>query len=65
MVLGKLLGRDQLILVDARAIAEFGKLEKTKVLRNLVGAISLKGLGTLGRLGLEGVLLFMYANFIF
>ena len=48
-----------------RAIAEFGKLEKAKVLRNLVGARSLEGLGTLGRLGLEGVLLFMYANFIF
>ena len=47
------------------AIAEFGKLEKTKVLRNLVGARSLEGLGTLGRLGFEGLLLFMYANFIF
>ena len=47
------------------AIAEFGKLEKTKVLHNLVGARSLEGLGTLGRLGLEGLLLFMYANFIF
>ena len=38
------------------ARAEFGKLEKTKVQRNLVGARSLKGLGTLGRLGLEGLL---------
>ena len=64
-MLGKQLGKNQLILVDARAIAEFGKLEKTKVLRNLVGAISLKGLGTLGRLGLEGILLFIYPNFIF
>ena len=45
-------------------IAEFGKLKKTKVRRNLVGARSLKGLGTLGRLGLEGLLLFMYSNFI-
>ena len=34
-----------------------GKLEKTKVRRNLVGARSLEGLGTLGRLGLEGLLL--------
>ena len=47
------------------AIVEFGKLEKTKVWRNLVGARSLEGLGTLGRLGLEGLLLFMYPNYIF
>ena len=45
-------------------IAESGKLKKTKVWRNLVGARSLEGLGTLGRLGLEGLLLFMYPNFI-
>ena len=46
------------------AIAESGKLEKTKVRRNLVGARSLEGLGTLGRLGLEGLLLFMFPNFV-
>ena len=46
------------------AIAESSKLEKTKVRRNLIGARSLEGLGTLGRLGLEGLLLFMYPNFI-
>ena len=40
------------------AITESGKLEKT-VRRNLVGARSLEGLGTLGRLGLEGLLLFI------
>ena len=45
-------------------IARSGKLEKTKVQRNLVGAKSLEGLSTLGRLGLEGLLLFMYPNFI-
>ena len=45
-------------------IAESGKLKKTKVWRNLVGAINLLGLGTLDRLGLEGLLLFMYPNFI-
>ena len=33
-------------------ILEFGKLKKTKVRRNLVGARSLEGLGKLGRLGL-------------
>ena len=36
------------------AIAESGKLEKTKVRHNLVGAKSLEGLGMQGRLGLEG-----------
>ena len=46
------------------AIAESGKLEKTKVRRNLVGARSLEGLGILGRLGLEGLLLFIYPNLI-
>ena len=53
-----------MILVDAIALAEFGKLGKTKVRHNLVGERSLEGLGTLGRLNLEGVLLFMYPNFI-
>ena len=46
-------------------VAESGKLEKKLVRRNLVGARSLEGLGTLGRLGLEGLLLFMYPNYIF
>ena len=45
-------------------IAESGKLKKTKVRRNLVGIRSLESLGTLGRLGLEGLLLFMYPNYI-
>ena len=46
-------------------IAESGKLEKKKVRRNLVGARSLEGLSTSGRLSLEGLLLFMYPNYIF
>ena len=46
-------------------VAESGKLEKKKIRRNLAGARSLEGLGTLGRLGLEGLLLFMYPNYIF
>ena len=45
-------------------IAESGKLKKTKVRHNLIEARSLEGLGTLGRLGLEGLLLFMYPNLI-
>ena len=46
------------------AIMESDKLEKTKVWRNLFGAKSLESLGTLGRLGLQGLVLFMYPNFI-
>ena len=42
----------------------FGKAKEDKVRRNLVGARNLEGLGALGRLGLEGLLLFMYPNFI-
>ena len=59
---GKQLGMDQLILVDA--IVGSSKLVKIKVQHNLVGVRNLKDLGTLGRLGLEGLLLFMYSNFI-
>ena len=46
-------------------VAKSGKLEKKKVRRNLVGARSLEGLGALGRLGLEGLLLSLYPNCIF
>ena len=46
-------------------IVESGKLEKKKVWGNLVRARSLEGLGTSGRLGLEGLLLFIYPNYIF
>ena len=47
------------------AIVGFGKLDKTKVWHNLVGVRSSEGLDTLGRLVLEGLLLFMYPNYIF
>ena len=46
-------------------VTKSGKLKKKKVRYNLVGARSLEGLGTSGRLGLEGLLLFMYPNYIF
>ena len=46
------------------AIVKSGKLKKTKVWRNFIGARSLEGLGTLGKLGLEDLLLFIYPNFI-
>ena len=45
-------------------VAGFGKLEKIKVQRNLIRERSLEGLGILDRLGLKGLLLFMYPNFI-
>ena len=46
-------------------VVESVKLEKKKVRRNLVEAKSLEGLSALGRLGLEGLLLSMYPNYIF
>ena len=46
-------------------VAESEKVEKKKFRRNLVGLRSLEGLGALGRLGLEGLLLSMYPNYIF
>ena len=38
--------------------------KEDKVRRNPVGVRSLKGLGALGRLGLKGLLLFMYPSCI-
>ena len=58
-MLGKQFRRDQFIWLMQWAIAGSGKLEKTRF-----GVTLLEGLGDLGRLGLEGLLLFMYPNFI-
>ena len=41
------------------------KAREDTISLNLVGARSLEGLGASDRLGLEGLLLFMYPNFIF
>ena len=41
---------------------EIRKAREDTVRFNLIGARSLEGLGALGRLGLEGLLLFMYPN---
>ena len=38
------------------------KAREDTVRRNLIGVRSLEGLGEFGRLGLEGLLLFMYPN---
>ena len=45
--------------------SEIREARKEIVWCNLVGARSLEGLGTLGRLGLEGLLLFMYPKLHF
>ena len=62
-MLGKQLGRNQLILVDAMGYSGI-RSAKEDLRHNLVEARSLEGLGTLGRLGLKGILLVMYPNFI-
>ena len=51
-------------MVDAMGDCGIRKAREDKVWRNSVGARSLEGLGVLGRLGLEGLLLFMYPKFI-
>ena len=45
-----------------RAYCGIQKAREDKVRRNPVGAKSLEGLSSSGRLGLEGLLLFMYPN---
>ena len=47
-----------------RAYSEIRKVRENTVRLNLVGAKNLEGLGVSSRLGLEGLLLFMYPNFI-
>ena len=44
------------------SLCEIWKTREDKVRRNPVGVRSLEGLGALGRLGLEGLLLFIYPN---
>ena len=50
---------DQLIWLMQWAYFEIQKAKEDMVRLNLVGARSLEGLGALGRLGLEGLLLFV------
>ena len=47
-----------------RAYSGIRKARENTVRLNLVGARSLEGLGAMGRSGLEGLLLFIYPNFI-
>ena len=64
MVLGKQFRDDQFIWLMQWVYCEIRKVKEDTVMFNLVGVRSLDGLGALGRLGLGGLLLFMYPNFI-
>ena len=61
---GKQFGDDQFTWLMQWAYCGIREAKEDKVRCNPVGARSLKGLGALGRLGLEGFLLFMNSNFI-
>ena len=63
-MLGKQFGDDQFTWLWKWAYCKIRKAIEDKVRGNPVGARSLEGLGALGRLGLEGLLLFVYHNFI-
>ena len=63
-MLGKQFRDDQFIWLMQWTYCEIREAKEDKVRRNPVGAGSLEGLGALGRLGLEGLLLFMYPNII-
>ena len=63
-MLGKQFKEDQFIWLIKLAYCGIRKAKENTIRLNLVGARSLEGLGALGKLGLEGLLLFVYANFI-
>ena len=63
-MLGKQFGDDPFTWLMQWVYYEIREAKEDKVRRNLVGVRSLEGIGALGRLGLEGFLLFIYLNFI-
>ena len=63
-MLGKQFRDEQFTWLMQWAYCRIRKAKEDIVRLNLVGARSLEGLGALDRLGLEGLLLFMYLNFI-
>ena len=63
-MLGKQFGDDQFIWLMQWSYCEIWKAKEDMVRLNPIGARSLEGIGALGRLGLEGLLLFVYPNFI-
>ena len=64
MVLGKQFKDDQFTWLMQWANCGIREAKEDKVRRNPVRARSLEGLGALSRLGLKGLLLFMYPNCI-
>ena len=63
-MLGKQFGDDQFIWLMQWAYCGIWKAKEDMVRLNLVGSRSLEGLGAFDRLDLEGLLLFVYTNFI-
>ena len=63
-MLGKQFGDDQFTWLMQWTYCGIREAKEDIVRHNLVGARRLEDLGALGRLGLEGLLLFMYLNFI-
>ena len=62
--MGKQFEDDQFIWLMQWAYCGIQEAKEDTVRLNPIGARSLEGLGALGRLGLKGLLLFMYPNFI-
>ena len=63
-MLGKQFRDDQFTWLMQWAYCGIWEAKEDMVRLNPIGARILEGLGALGRLGLEGLLLFMYPNFI-
>ena len=63
-MLGKQFENDQFTWLMQWAYCKIWEAKKDKIRLNPVGVRSLKGLGALGRLDLESLLLFVYPNFI-
>ena len=63
-MLGKQLKNDQFTWLMQWVYYGIREAKKDTVRLNPVGARSLEGLGALGKLGLKGLLPFMYPNFI-
>ena len=63
-MLGKQFRDGQFIWLMQWAYCGIREAKKDTIRLNLVGARSLEGLGALGRLDLEGLLLFVYPSFI-
>ena len=63
-MLGKQFREEKFIWLMQWAYYRIRKVREDTIRLNFVGAKILEGLGASGRLGLEGLLLFMYSNFI-